>query len=279
MKIINVIDQADVVPYFYEKTKIKMNVLTAYNYLPGQAYKLAKQYREMIESFYLDSSAYSVSRGKAGPSVSEYRRYIRRFGSYFDEVFSLDDDFNNPDHNFNNQVFLEKDLPEGAKRPIPVIHDPDAPLDEFSSYADQGYEYIAIGSNKKHSVEILNTMKETYPDVKIHLFGNLTRKVLMEHKPYSCDSASWAHQAGFGSINFWHAEDEKEYQIYLGEMDKKDKKFIHFNQFDHKQQLEAFLAETFQFEYRDLLTSSYNKWIVNLYFLKQLEDHINASGG
>jgi len=278
MIILNVIDQAEVVPYFYEKTGIRMNVLTAYNYLPGQAYKLAKEYREMIELFYLDSGAYSISRGRASHTVSEYRRYIRRFGSYFDEVFSLDEDFQNPDHNFNNQVFLEKDLPEGVKKPIPVIHDPDDPLGEFSSYADLGYDYIAIGSNKKHSVEILNTMKEKYPDVKIHLFGNLTRKVLMEHKPYSCDSASWAHQAGFGSINFWDAADEKEYQIYLGEMDKKDKKFIHFNQFDLKQQLEAFLAETFQFEYRDLLTSSYNKWVVNLYFLKQLEDFINASG-
>ena len=278
MIILDVIDNADVVPYFYEKTGIKMNVLTAYNYLPGQAYKLAKEYREMIGLFYLDSGAYSISRGRANHTVSEYRRYIRRFGSYFDEVFSLDDDFQNPDHNFNNQVFLEKDLPEGAKKPIPVIHDPDDPIGEFSSYADQNYDYIAVGSNKKHSVEILNKMKEKYPDVKIHLFGNLTRKVLMEHKPYSCDSASWAHQAGFGSINYGDAADEKEYRIYLGEMEKKDKNSIHFNQFDHKQQLENFLAETFQFEYRDLLTSSYNKWIVNLYFLKQLEDFINASG-
>mgnify|MGYP001036315121 CR=1 FL=1 len=37
-------------------------------------------------------------------------------------------------HNLTNQAYLEKLLPAGAKKPIPVIHDAEDPFEEFKGY-------------------------------------------------------------------------------------------------------------------------------------------------
>ena len=63
MKIVNAIENANIIPLLYEKTKTKINVLMSYHLLKGNAYKLTKVYRDMIDSLYLDSAAYSVSKG------------------------------------------------------------------------------------------------------------------------------------------------------------------------------------------------------------------------
>lgn len=199
------------------------------------------------------------------------------FGQYVDYVFALDNDFENPDHNFNNVVFLEDGFPEGLNRPIPVIHDPEDPIGEIEIYVDQGYDYIAVGSNKKLDDDTWLKIKDKHPDLKLHMFGNLNRKMLYKHKPYSADSATWAHNAGFGSINYWHPGDEREYNIYLGEMDKPNDKRLYFNKFKHKKDLEEHLHNEFKFEYGDLLKNTYNKWVVNLHYFRQLEDLVNAS--
>ena len=150
MKIYNAVGNAEIIAEYHKKTKKKLNVLVAYPYLKGSAYKLTKEYRGMIDSLYLDSGAFSVSKGKIKLSVSEYGRYIARYGKLFDEVFNLDDDFFDPMHNLTNQAYLEKLLPAGAKKPIPVIHDAEDPFEEFKGYVNQGHKYIAVGSSKKH---------------------------------------------------------------------------------------------------------------------------------
>jgi hypothetical protein len=278
MKIFNAVDNADIINTFYDKTQLKLNVLASYPYLKGNGYKLAKQYREMIDSLYLDSGAYSASKGKFRLTVSEYKRFIIRCGSLFDAVFSLDDDFGNPDHNFNNQAYLEEGLPEDCKKPVPVIHDEANPLEEFETYVKQGHGYIAIGSNQRVSDEVLSKIKDKYPDVKIHMFGTLNRKLLMNHMPYSADATTWAKAAGFGKIYYWDSIDEKEYLIYLGGKEVKDGKIIKYDNFHHKTELVAFLADTFGYDRNDLMTSAEARRIVNLYFFKQLEDHIKNDG-
>jgi len=109
------------------------------------------------------------------------------------------------------------------------------------------------------------------------LFGRLNRKKLLTVKPYSADSASWAHNAAYGCIYYWDPGEEKEYQIYVGEKERKDKKIVHFNDFSLKADLESFLVEKFGYEHKDLLNSTNAKRIVNLYFFQQLEDYINAN--
>jgi hypothetical protein len=277
-KILNVIADESIIPYYYNITGKKLRVLVSYFYGQSLIYKLVYEYREeMIEDLYLDSGAYSAWKGNITLSISEYMKYLQMFGQHFDYCFNLDDDFTNPDHNFNNQALLEDGLPESFKRPIPVIHDSEDPFEEIGIYVDQGHDYIAIGSNKKLNDETWSKIKDKFPDLKLHMFGNLNRKMLFTHKPYSVDAATYAIKAGFGYICYWHPGDEKEYSIYLGEMESADDKKLYFSSFHHKKELEEYLHNEFKFGYGDLLKSSYNKWVVNLHYFRQLEDLVNAS--
>jgi len=272
MKIFNVVTDADIISVFYNATKIKPNVMISYPYCKGNIYKLVVEYRDMIDNLYLDSGAFSIQKGKVSITVSEYRRFIRRYGHQFDAVFTLDDDFSNPDHNFNYQAYMEESMPKGAKRPIPVIHDEKKPIEEFETYVEQGHDYIAIGSNKKLSDKVYEEIKEKFPDVKLHMFGNLNRKMLFTHRPYSADASTWVNQAGMGSIYYWDAIDNTDYLINLGGRVNKDD----FSTFKHKAELESFLSEKFGYDQSRLLADTSARWIVNLYFFKQLEDILNA---
>ena len=276
MKIFNAIDDANTVKAFYDKTNIKINVLISYHYLEGKAYDLTAKYRDMIGLLYLDSGAFSAKKKSLKINVSEYRRYTRRYSHKFDAIFNLDDDFNNPEHNFNNQAYLEEDLPAGAKRPAPVIHDPEDPYGEFEVYAEQGHEMIAIGSNKRIQDDIFDKMKENYPNIRLHMFGNLNRDILIKHRPFSADAASWAHQAGFGVVYYWDIEENKEQRLYIGERDKTPKGIVHINQYPKKADFKNMLEQKFGYDYQALLTDYNAKRNVNLYFFTQLEEYINS---
>ena len=272
MKIFNVITNPNIISMFYDKTQVKLNVMVSYPYCDGIIYDLAVKNRHMIDKLYLDSGAFTAQKTKVKFTISEYRRYIRRYGDLFDAVFTLDDDFSNPEHNFNQQVYLEESLPQSASRPIPVIHDEKDPFGEFESYVAQGHGYIAIGSNKKLSDDVYELIKTTFPDVKIHLFGNLNRKILLAHKPYSADASTWLKQAVNGSIYYWDNIDGTDHLINLGGREKKDD----YSGFKHKAELDSFLAEKFGYDHSRLLADASARWIVNLYFFKQLEDILNA---
>jgi len=274
MKLFNAINSADIIPAFFEKTGKKLNVLMSYAYLAGNGVKVTKQYREMIDSLYLDSGAYTASQGKVSISLSEYRRFTYRFGHLFDEYFTLDDHFEDPEHNRNNQYYLEEGLPTGLKRPIPVIHDMNDPFREFSEYVDEGHDYIAIGSNMPSAV--LDKIWSEFPEVKKHVFGKLNRKLLFTYKPYSADASTWAKSVGFGKIHYWDPEDQKEYQVNLGEREGAQDNRVNFDSFHHKPQLEAFLHDTFGYSRTQLISDILAKQIVSLYFFNQLEEVINA---
>jgi hypothetical protein len=272
MKIFNVITDPKIIPIFYEKTQIKLNVMISYPYCDGVVYDLAVKNRHMIDALYLDSGAFTAQKSKVRFTLSEYRRYIRRYGHLFDAVFTLDDDFSNPDHNFNQQVYLEESLPEDALRPIPVIHDVNNPFEEFESYVEQGHDYIAIGSNKKVPDKVHERIKTEFPDVKIHMFGNLNRKMLFTHKPYSADASTWVNQAGKGSVYYWDPIDKTDCLINLGGRETKDD----FSGFKHKAELESFWNQKFGYDRSRLVSDTKARWMVNLYFFKQLEDILNG---
>jgi hypothetical protein len=274
MKIFNAIADAKIVPIFYEKTEEKLNVLVSYAYLKGNGVKLTRDYRDKINLLYLDSGAFTAATGKVHISLSEYRRFIRRFGDRFDEVFNLDDKFDNPDHNKQNQIYLEEDLPEGFKRPIPVVHDKDDPLREFKEYADDGHDFIAIGSNLPRKV--LDVIWKDFSGIKIHMFGKLDRKLLFDYKPFSADASTWAKAVGFGKLLYWDPEDKKEYPINLGEREGSKGNGIPFDDFHHKSQLVTFLNDKFGTNRTQLMSDYAAKQLVNLYFFKQLENIINA---
>jgi len=283
MKIVNAIGNADIVKEFYETTGVKASYLISYPYLKGQAIKLTKTYRSMIDLLFLDSGAFSIFKGVSKVNVAEYSLYINRYGEAFDEVFNLDEDFSNPEVNLRNQLYLVDHLPPGRKRPIPVIHAKD-PFEELKTYTGLGYDYIAIGSTMKSKAKLFEQIKKEFPELKVHLFGDLTRKTLKDYKPYSADSTGYVVTAGQGNISYWHPGEQKEYVLYVGERDKKEGevqgkeggKVFHIKDFKYRKEVETFLSETFNYTIRDLLVSKEKQWVVNLHFNKQLEDYINS---
>jgi len=286
MIIYQAIDSADVIKHFYEVTgkRIKLNVLISYIYLAGNAVKVTKTYRDMIDNLCLDSGAYSVFTKKVNISVTEYLAYIKRYGDLFTTVFTLDDKFDDPEHNLRNQNFLERGLEGKNWKPVPCIHDAGDPMGEIQTYIDQGHNYIALGSlgiREKISAKVMEDVKEKFPDVRFHLFGSLNRETLFRYRPFSADASSWAAEAGKSCIYYWDELDQKEYSIDLESRIKKDKKSsgknVFYSTFHHREELNTFLLNTFNYTYEDLLNTTLPRQMVNLYYLHQLQDIINKT--
>lgn len=278
MKLFAVTNDVEIVRKFYEKKEIKLNYLISYYYLDGQAHRITDVYRDMINELYLDSGAFSVEGGKSKITVTEYSKYLKLYGDRFDQYFNLDDRFNNPGHNQHNQQYLEEHLPEGAKKPIPVVHNTENPFSEFSIYASMGHDYIAIGSTTDIPDETMVKIKESYPEVKIHIFGTVSYNDLEKGYYYSADAATWADTAAYGGILYCDPDEKTFHTVYMGSTERRDSSPDHYNNFSKKEKLDAFLQDTFDFEYTDLLVKKglNNRYIVNLYYYKQLEDHLTS---
>jgi len=278
MKIFAAITNAGTVKMFFKKTGIKLNYLISYFYLDGQAHKITNEYRKMRKSLFLDSGAYSAEAGNIKISVSEYRTYLKLYGSLFGEYFNLDDNFDDPGLNQWNQEFIEKELPPDANNPIPVVHDNEDPFSEFRLYVDQGYKYIALGSTTPISDEVFERIKKDYPNVKVHIFGRLDWNELIRHRPDSADAATWAHAAGNGNIMYWDPDEKERHTISVGSRDRDDN-VPHFKTFEHREKLEEFLHNTFSWDYGDLLKKggAERRMMVNLYFYYEMEKHLSRA--
>jgi hypothetical protein len=286
MIIYQAIDSAEVIKRFHNATNglIKLNVLISYVYLPGNALKITKTYRHMIDNLCLDSGAYSVFTRKADISVTEYLAYIKRYGDLFNTVFTLDDKFDEPEHNLRNQNFLEQGLEGKNWKPVPCIHDAVDPLGEIQTYIDQGHDYIALGSlgvRQKIDASVLDPLKKKFPHVRFHLFGSLNRETLFKYRPYSADASSWAAQSAKSNIYYWDDIDQREYEIDLESRITHDKKsagkITLYRDFHHQDQLNEFLWNTFQYRYEDLLNTAIPRQMVNLHYLHQLQERINST--
>jgi len=279
MKLYCAVVDAETVKLFHDITKIKFNVLISYYYIKGSAHKLTNLYRHMIDSLIMDSGAYSVATGKSKISLSEYKLYLKRYGHLFDCVFNLDDKFDNPEHNQRNQDYLQQGVIT-ERWPVPVVHSEDDPEGEVQIYVDQGHDYIALGSLGKHrkfDANTVNRIMEKFPDIKFHLFGNFDREILTKCRPYSADSATWGHKAGYGSLYYWDPDEKKEYSIYMEHRDTKQQPGqILYSEFMLKDKLDKFLLSTFGFDYARVLNNQTSMQIVNIYFFTQLESHINS---
>ena len=267
---------------FNSRTGNKLKLLISYAYLGPNFVELMTACKEMLDEWVLDSGAYSAERGRAVITVQEYGNYIAMFGHLFEAYFNLDDRFDDAEHNLRNQIYLEKRLASGLKRPVPVIHDKHDPCEEISMYVDMGHEYIAIGSDKSDVDKIMEYVNDKHPGLQIHMFGSLDRKMLFKWRPYSADSAAWAHMAGFGLVNYWCHAEQREYTVSFARMIKAEKqesesvisakKFVKTHP-----EFKEFLRQTFGFDLAQLAGAHpLPRQIVNLYFFTQLEALLNA---
>ena len=277
MMIFQAITNADIIPRFFSKTKMKLNYLIAFDNLRNQTGKLTRDYRGMIDHLYLESGGYGTRIKRAHVTLSKYLSFLKEHGHLFNQVFSLDDEHNDLAHNLANLGYLEKNLEGTGIRPIPVLHEPEDYCHEIRQLAEQGYDYLALATPKKIPDVVFTHTQESFPQVKFHLLGKLNRKILLKHRPYSADSAAWIHSAIRGVIHYWHLPEQREYRVYVGGREQKNTRMVSFFQFHLKEQLEAFLLSTFNYTFSDLTGSAQEaRGIVNLYFYRQLEDFLNT---
>jgi hypothetical protein len=280
MKLFQVVAHANTIPLFYGKTERKLNILISYAYQEGNLSKLTKTYRPMIDDLFLDSGAYSVFTGTKKISKKEYILILRKYGDLFTERFSLDDKFDDSYHNLLNQLDLEEALKDKKWKPIPVIHDFDDPYGEFEMYVDYGHTYVALGSmgaKKKIPLDILGKIRTNYPDIKIHMFGTLNLEMLKAYRPYSADSAGWAHEAGRGgSISYWRASENEGYTYNMGGVESGASEKNHIKKSPFYEEIEQFWTERFGFTYDSILSDANERFILNLYFFVQVQDYLNS---
>jgi hypothetical protein len=100
---------------------------------------------------------------------------------------------------------------------------------------------------------------------------------LITHKPYSADAATWAHAAGNGNIMYWDPDEKERHTISVGSRDRDDN-VPHFKSFEHREKLEEFLSNNFNYEYTDLLRKggAERRMMVNLYFYNEMEKYLNS---
>jgi len=263
----------------YDKgPKVEINVLISYAYLQGQASGLLKlKNQRKIKRLVLDSGAFSASTGKSTIDVYEYALWLSRFGHYFDLVFSLDDSFDDLEHNRRNYEFIKSRIPKKDITLVPVCHATDksgsqAVLEEVEAYVNDGCKYIAIGSKPRLTNETLLELQAKYPNVRFHMFGRTDKNMLTEVLPYSADSATYAHRAGIGTILF-RDESGESHTIYNGGRQDMPDRHVHWEDFDHKDEFQTQYKTWFgrELKYPELIrqsTSHHLRQHINImYFL------------
>ena len=277
MKLLHVVDSIDVSKEIYKLLKIKLSVLISYVYLKGKTTQFTGDNRDLIDLLYLDSGTYTAQKSKIDLTVDEYLNFLDYSGRLFDQYFNFDDQFENPDHNEENQLYLVEQLPASAKRPIPVLHDEKNPIDELESYIDMGYLDIAIGSNVRARSKVLDTANTKHPNLRIHVFGSHALKMLETFKPYTADSATYIRQASTNMIYFWDWINKKTHYVYIGGKDRNmSGSMIHYNVLYQQNAGFKALMNKLGFNHRTLFDSWMSRWIVNLYFFTEFEKYVNS---
>jgi len=149
----------------------------------------------------IDSGAYSAFTRGIRLDITEYAKFIRQWGYYFEGYFNLDviGDF---DKTWDNQDYLESQ----GLNPIPVFHYSEPT--EILRFMIMKYERIGIGGMVPVSNAMLDKWLPTvfyskdgvekYPNTKFHALG-LTTACLLEKYPWdSADSTKWLIGRKFG---------------------------------------------------------------------------------
>ena len=144
----------------------------------------------------IDSGAWSAFNSGVEISVVNYMNYLQANRDLIDQYISMD-------------VIGDSDLSlyfwlimrQKGFRPIPVYHYKED--EKFLKYYARRSEIIAIGGtvpepNKRIVAEWTRLIAWTYPEIKFHLLGSSSRKIIDTVDLYSVDSSTWIMQAKNG---------------------------------------------------------------------------------
>lgn len=146
----------------------------------------------------LDSGAYSAYASGKNINLLDYLDYIKANSAFLSKYISLDvigDDM-------LTRIFYEIMRFKGYD-PIPVLHY-NGEYDTLQYYLERGKTFIALGgtvpiSDKSLVVQWCEKLTESHPELRFHLLGSTSSKLLNCESIVSCDATTWYMQAVNGS--------------------------------------------------------------------------------
>lgn len=149
----------------------------------------------------LDSGAYSAWTKGKGIALTDYMKYIEENKEYISSYVNLDV-FGDNEMSFDYySIMKRKDF-----NPVPVVQYGDDHMKWLERYYQLGERFIALGGtvpikNKWEVSDWVRLLAWQYPEVKFHLLGSSSRKIIDHCDMYSCDSSTWFMMAVMGKPN------------------------------------------------------------------------------
>ncbi|WP_221568926.1 hypothetical protein [Alkalihalobacillus sp. TS-13] len=145
----------------------------------------------------LDSGAFSAYTRGNNLSPLDYMHYIQENQHYIDHYISLDVIGDSELTFLYYEIIRSK-----GYHPLPVFHYGDN-VNVLKRYVEMGSAYIALGGtvperDKRKVAQWVIRLQTKYPDVRFHLLGTSSVKVIETTNVYSCDSSTWILQAANG---------------------------------------------------------------------------------
>jgi hypothetical protein len=259
----------------------KLNILRSYGLPSSENRNFMETHRDKIGSLILDSGTWTLNNPAAGKSgfkvtLGGYLNYAKQCAPLFDFIFNFDSDFS--EKGFATNLENQKRLEDAGLNPVPVIHDIYG--EEIDYYIDQDYPCVALGSFQITSLDTLKWVVEKIhaAALKVHLFGTSRFDYIAKVPVFSCDSTTWVQTGAFGCLFYWNpdkSEENKTDKIYLEEyLPSKSKREVTFSDYFYREELEAYLKNTFGISHQDLLGPEGDLYqrLVNLHHLIQLEE-------
>ena len=167
--------------YFYFKNKSLAEYVDRLGYRP---------------EIMLDSGAWSAFNSGREISVMGYMDYIRANQKFIDSYISFD-----VINDSETSLFFWQLMRRKGFDPIPVYHY--QAEEKFLKYYAKRAELIAIGGtvpehNKRIVAEWVRVLVWTYPEIRFHLLGSSSKKIVDTVDLYSVDSSTWIMQAKNG---------------------------------------------------------------------------------
>lgn len=146
----------------------------------------------------LDCGAYTAYAAHKNVNLLDYMAYIRDNSDFITNYISMDvigDDA-------LTRMFYNVMCAKGFD-PIPVLHY-NGEWETLQYYLDIGKTFIALGgtvpiSDKSLVVQWCEKLSESHPELRFHLLGSTSSKLLSCESIVSCDATTWYMQAVNGT--------------------------------------------------------------------------------
>ena len=173
-----------------KQCKVK-NILVSFPYL-GDSLKDIYDYFDYEVNIMLDSGGFTVRTKGEEINLQDYIEFIKKNKQFIKYYFVLDNKRENLHITKQNIQLME----EAGLTPIPIYHT-DEPFEYFMELCEK-YSYVGVGGAIHNYINIFFNAEQY--NVKIHLLGNTSPKLLMKYKPYSVDSVSWLSGGMHGRV-------------------------------------------------------------------------------